>query len=44
MESKWGRQTEQIDVTLNVEQAEFTRDAWAKDIYARLFEFLSKDF
>lgn len=40
MESKWGKQTEQIDVTLNVEQAEFTRDAWVKDLYSRLFDFL----
>ncbi|EFO21723.1 hypothetical protein LOAG_06763 [Loa loa] len=40
MESKWGKQTEQINVTLNVEQAEFTRDAWCKDLYTRLFEFL----
>ncbi|KHN83240.1 Unconventional myosin-Ie [Toxocara canis] len=40
MESKWGRQTEQIDVTLNVQQAEFTRDAWVKELYARLFDFL----
>ncbi|KAL3989715.1 Myosin head (motor domain) family protein [Acanthocheilonema viteae] len=40
MESKWGKQTEQINVTLNVEQAEFTRDAWSKDLYTRLFEFL----
>ncbi|KAM3728678.1 Unconventional myosin-Ie [Dirofilaria immitis] len=40
MESKWGKQTEQINVKLNVEQAEFTRDAWTKDLYTRLFEFL----
>ncbi|VDN03750.1 unnamed protein product [Thelazia callipaeda] len=33
MESRWGKQTEQIDVKLNVEQAEFTRDAWTKDLY-----------
>ncbi|MCP9263225.1 Unconventional myosin-Ie [Dirofilaria immitis] len=33
MESKWGKQTEQINVKLNVEQAEFTRDAWTKDLY-----------
>lgn len=41
MESKWGKQTEQIDVKLNVEQSEFTRDAWVKDLYTRLFDFLS---
>ncbi|VDK83680.1 unnamed protein product [Litomosoides sigmodontis] len=40
MESKWGKQTEQINVTLNIEQAEFTRDAWSKDLYTRLFDFL----
>uniref|UniRef100_A0A915PJ71 Uncharacterized protein n=1 Tax=Setaria digitata TaxID=48799 RepID=A0A915PJ71_9BILA len=40
MESRWGKQTEQINVTLNVQQAEFTRDAWTKDLYTRLFEFL----
>ncbi|CAG9540438.1 unnamed protein product [Cercopithifilaria johnstoni] len=40
MESKWGKQAEQINVTLNVEQAEFTRDAWSKDLYTRLFEYL----
>ncbi|VDK43089.1 unnamed protein product [Anisakis simplex] len=40
MEGKWGRQTEQIEVTLNVQQAEFTRDAWVKELYARLFDFL----
>uniref|UniRef100_A0A8R1YX87 Uncharacterized protein n=1 Tax=Pristionchus pacificus TaxID=54126 RepID=A0A8R1YX87_PRIPA len=40
MESKWGNKTEQIDVTLNVEQASYTRDAWAKSIYSRLFDYL----
>jgi myosin-1 len=33
LESKWGSQTEEIDVTLNVEQAIYTRDAWVKGIY-----------
>lgn len=41
MESRWGQETEEIDVRLNVEQAEFTRDAWVKDLYVRLFEYLS---
>uniref|UniRef100_A0AAF5RTP5 Uncharacterized protein n=3 Tax=Wuchereria bancrofti TaxID=6293 RepID=A0AAF5RTP5_WUCBA len=40
MESKWGKQREQINVSLNVEQAEFTRDAWSKNLYIRLFQFL----
>ncbi|VDD93459.1 unnamed protein product [Enterobius vermicularis] len=40
MESRWGQETEEIDVRLNVEQAEFTRDAWVKDLYVRLFEYL----
>lgn len=41
-ESKWGSQSESVDVTLNVEQAAYTRDALAKDIYARLFDYLVK--
>ncbi|CAI4228131.1 unnamed protein product [Auanema sp. JU1783] len=40
MESKWGNKTEQIDMTLNVEQANYTRDAWVKAIYSRLFDYL----
>ena len=34
--------SEQVNKTLNVEQAEGTRDALAKAIYYRLFEFLVK--
>lgn len=41
-ESKWGSQSESVDVTLNVEQALYTRDALAKDVYARLFDHLVK--
>lgn len=40
MESKWGTQNENIDVTLNVEQATYTRDAWTKVVYSRLFDYL----
>ncbi|KAH7717055.1 unconventional myosin-If [Aphelenchoides avenae] len=40
LESKWGREKEQIDVTLNVEQAVYTRDAWVKAMYSRMFDFL----
>ena len=32
--------SENVDVTLNVEQAEATRDALAKAVYYRLFEYL----
>ncbi|XP_029167448.1 unconventional myosin-Ie-like isoform X2 [Nylanderia fulva] len=39
-ESKWGNQSDCVDVMLNVEQALYTRDALAKDVYARLFDYL----
>lgn len=41
-DSKWGAQSDTIDVTLNVEQALYARDALAKGIYARLFDYLVK--
>ncbi|MBN3296298.1 MYO1E protein, partial [Amia calva] len=40
MDSKWGGKTESIDVTLNVEQACYTRDALAKALHARIFDYL----
>ena len=40
LETKAGSVQEKINVTLNVEQAEYTRDALAKGIYARLFDYL----
>ncbi|XP_031432344.1 myosin IEb [Clupea harengus] len=40
MDSKWGGKTETIAVTLNREQASFTRDALSKALYSRLFDFL----
>ncbi|XP_063296364.1 unconventional myosin-Ie-like [Pelobates fuscus] len=40
MDSKWGGKSEVIDVTLNVEQASFTRDALSKALYSRLFDYL----
>ena len=40
METKWGAKTERVDVTCNVQQAEATRDALAKGLYSRLFDYL----
>ncbi|XP_051495690.1 unconventional myosin-If [Apus apus] len=40
MDSKWGGRSESITVTLNVEQAAYTRDALAKGLYSRVFDFL----
>lgn len=40
MDSKWGGKSESIDVTLNQEQACFTRDALAKALFARVFDYL----
>ncbi|XP_044135648.1 unconventional myosin-Ie [Bufo gargarizans] len=40
MDSKWGGKSESINVTLNVEQACYTRDALAKALHSRLFDYL----
>lgn len=40
MESRWGGKSEILDVTMNVEQATYTRDALSKALYARMFDFL----
>ncbi|MBN3281968.1 MYO1F protein, partial [Polyodon spathula] len=40
MDSKWGGKSESIDVTLNREQATYTRDALAKALFTRLFDYL----
>ncbi|XP_049629567.1 unconventional myosin-Ie [Suncus etruscus] len=40
MDSRWGGKSESIHVTLNVEQACYTRDALAKALHARVFDFL----
>uniref|UniRef100_A0A4W3JGJ0 Myosin IF n=1 Tax=Callorhinchus milii TaxID=7868 RepID=A0A4W3JGJ0_CALMI len=40
MDSKWGGKTESINMTLNVQQAGYTRDALAKALHTRVFDFL----
>ncbi|XP_041030739.1 unconventional myosin-Ie isoform X1 [Carcharodon carcharias] len=40
MDSKWGGRSESINVTLNVEQACYTRDALSKALHSRIFDYL----
>ncbi|NWU09641.1 MYO1E protein, partial [Cephalopterus ornatus] len=40
MDSRWGGKSESIHVTLNVEQACYTRDALAKALHSRVFDYL----
>jgi len=40
MDTKWGNKSEKIELTLNVDQAAYTRDALSKAIYTRLFDYL----
>ena len=40
IETKTGAKQEKIHVSLNVEQAEYTRDALAKGIYSKIFDYL----
>lgn len=40
METKWGNKSEKIEMTLNVDQAAYTRDALSKSVYTRLFDYL----
>lgn len=40
MESKWGSQSESIQMTLTIEQAVSTRDALVKALYHRMFDYI----
>ena len=40
VETRAGNQQEQIEMVMNVKQAEIARDGLAKSIYYRLFDYL----
>ncbi|XP_078283334.1 unconventional myosin-Ie isoform X2 [Rhinoraja longicauda] len=40
IDGKWGGKSETINVTLNVDQACYTRDALSKALHSRVFDFL----
>ncbi|XP_072038335.1 unconventional myosin-If-like isoform X2 [Amphiura filiformis] len=40
METKWGGQSDSVQVTLNPEQAAYARDALSKAVHTRIFDFL----
>ena len=44
METKWGGQSDSVQVTLNPEQAAYARDALSKAVHSRIFDYLVQVF